>query len=102
MAEIRAGWRSDVEAVLALWRAAYGPGATPDTAVALERLLDHDPRALLVATAEGRIVGTLIAAWDGWRGNMYRLVVHPSRRRQGILSGRHLRRADRVVHELVV
>jgi ribosomal protein S18 acetylase RimI-like enzyme len=32
----------------------------------------------------GRVVGTLIAAWDGWRGNMYRLAVAADERRQGI------------------
>lgn len=29
-------------------------------------------------------MGTLIAAWDGWRGNMYRLAVRGDSRRQGI------------------
>jgi ribosomal protein S18 acetylase RimI-like enzyme len=33
-------------------------------------------------------VGTLVAAWDGWRGNMYRLAVLPEHRRAGI--GREL------------
>ena len=31
-----------------------------------------------------KIVGALIAAWDGWRGNMYRLAVREDHRRQGI------------------
>jgi ribosomal protein S18 acetylase RimI-like enzyme len=45
--------------------------------------------SLFVAeTAEGELVGALIAAWDGWRGNMYRLAVHPGHRRHGI--GRQL------------
>lgn len=30
------------------------------------------------------MVGTLIAAWDGWRGNMYRLAVRDDHRRQGV------------------
>ena len=30
------------------------------------------------------IVGTLVAAWDGWRGNMYRLAVRADARRGGI------------------
>jgi len=37
-----------------------------------------------VARREGEIVGALIAAWDGWRGNMYRLAVRDSHRREGI------------------
>jgi ribosomal protein S18 acetylase RimI-like enzyme len=36
-----------------------------------------------VAELGGEIVGTLIAAFDGWRGGMYRLAVEPSGRRRG-------------------
>ena len=32
---------------------------------------------LLGAERDHHIVGTLIVAWDGWRGNMYRLAVLP-------------------------
>jgi ribosomal protein S18 acetylase RimI-like enzyme len=34
--------------------------------------------------AGGRLVGTIVAGWDGWRGNLYRLAVLPSARRRGI------------------
>ena len=34
----------------------------------------------------GGIVGSLIAAWDGWRGSFYRLAVHPDRRREGLAT----------------
>ena len=44
------------------------------------------PGSLLVAEDGARLVGALIAAWDGWRGNMYRLAVHPEHRRRGIAS----------------
>ena len=40
----------------------------------------------LVAEDAGRLVGTLIAGWDGWRGNMYRLAVLPAYRRQGVAT----------------
>jgi ribosomal protein S18 acetylase RimI-like enzyme len=70
--------------VLRLWREAdVVPGRTDDRE-ALHTLLDRDPGALLVAESEGRLVGALIAAWDGWRGGMYRLAVHPSQRRRGL------------------
>lgn len=39
---------------------------------------------MLIAELDHRIVGSLIAAWDGWRGNLYRLTVHPACRGQGI------------------
>jgi ribosomal protein S18 acetylase RimI-like enzyme len=77
---------SDVDAVLALWaRARTAAASTPDTPQAIANLLDRDPGALLVAQVDdGPIAGTLIAAWDGWRGNMYRLAVDPPDRRRGI------------------
>jgi ribosomal protein S18 acetylase RimI-like enzyme len=71
--------------VLALWAASRSAAATtPDTPGAVRRLLAADPGALLLAEVDGRIVGALIAASDGWRGSMYRLAVDPQYRRRGI------------------
>jgi ribosomal protein S18 acetylase RimI-like enzyme len=42
----------------------------------------------MVAEEDGSIVGSVIAAWDGWRGSVNRLVVAPSHRRRGL--GRQL------------
>lgn len=39
---------------------------------------------LLAVDGNGTVVGSLIAAFDGWRGNMYRLVVAHRQRRRGI------------------
>ena len=81
---IRCARPDELDVILALWNAdGVRPSAT-DTTAALERLLDDQPEALLVAEVNEEIVGVLIAAWDGWRGNMYRLVVRPDQRRRGI------------------
>ena len=37
-----------------------------------------------MAVTDGKIVGAVIAGWDGWRFHIYRLAVHRSVRRQGI------------------
>jgi ribosomal protein S18 acetylase RimI-like enzyme len=75
-----------VAAVLRLWEAERsGHASVADRAEDLQRLVDDDsPAALLVAERNGELVGALIAGWDGWRGNMYRLAVRASERRQGV------------------
>lgn len=88
---IRPARRSDLPAVLRLWEeAGTEPTATDDLA-ALDGLVDQDPDALLVAEHEERLVGSVIAAWDGWRGSIYRLAVSPAYRRRGL--GRSLLQA---------
>lgn len=47
-------------------------------------LVRRDPGALIVAEADGGVVGTVIAGWDGWRGSIYRLAVGPDQRRRGL------------------
>jgi len=82
---VRPARDDDIPAVLELWGEARSAAAvTPDSVPAVERLLDHSPDGLLVAESDGRVVGALVAAWDGWRGNMYRLAVLPEYRRRGI------------------
>jgi ribosomal protein S18 acetylase RimI-like enzyme len=82
---IRSAEAADIAAVLELWARARSTGAsTRDDEEVVGRLLSVDPGALLLAERDGELVGTLIAAWDGWRGNMYRLAVAPEHRRQGV------------------
>jgi ribosomal protein S18 acetylase RimI-like enzyme len=82
---IRRCRHADASAVLGLWAQARSEHAsTADRLGDVERLIEDSPAALLVAECGGEIVGALIAAWDGWRGNMYRLAVDEGHRRQGI------------------
>ena len=83
---LRAGTVADIEAVLALWqRAETGPSST-ESADDVRWLLERDPEAMLLADAEGEIVGSLIVGWDGWRGTFYRLAVDPAHRRRGLAT----------------
>jgi RimJ/RimL family protein N-acetyltransferase/ribosomal protein S18 acetylase RimI-like enzyme len=81
---IRACRVDELPDVLELWRQSRARLGKTDDPASLGALLECDPMALLVAEVDGRIVGSLIAAWDGWRGNLYRLTVLPHLRRRGI------------------
>ena len=83
---IRIAVETDADDVLALWRAAGAVPSATDDAASIRALIAFDPGALLVAEIDDALVGSLIAGWDGWRGNMYRLAVHPEYRRRGIAS----------------
>jgi ribosomal protein S18 acetylase RimI-like enzyme len=113
---IRTATLQDLDAVLALWRAAEVHPVTGSHREGLERLLASDAEALLVAElrAPGTsadsgagsgpgsssaapgipLAGSLIAVWDGWRGSFYRLAVHPEHRRAG-LAGELVREGER-------
>jgi ribosomal protein S18 acetylase RimI-like enzyme len=85
---IRAAAHEDIEAVLLLWQAADLPATAGADRDGLRTLLGADRGALIVAQAGGAsaggLLGSLIAAWDGWRGSFYRLAVHPGWRRRGL------------------
>jgi ribosomal protein S18 acetylase RimI-like enzyme len=83
---LRRGRIDEVEALPALWRRAEAGPSTTETADDLRWLLERDADALLVADADGEIVGSLIAGWDGWRGTFYRLAVDPEWRRQRLAT----------------
>jgi len=106
---LRTGRADDVTDVLALWAAAGAHPTSTDDASSVTALMARDGDALLIAEIGARMVGTLIATWDGWRGNMYRLAVLPDVRRRGIAGAlvaeaeRRLRRSGcRRVSALVV
>ncbi|MFC9929138.1 GNAT family N-acetyltransferase [Streptomyces sp. NPDC127190] len=83
---IRPASGADLGAVLAFWRTAAEGTSISDDLAGVERLVDRDPEALILAELGGELVGTVIAGFDGWRCHLYRLAVHPERRRQGIAT----------------
>jgi ribosomal protein S18 acetylase RimI-like enzyme len=98
--QIRAATVDDVEGVLELWRADDITPTGTDTPAYLKALIEGWPGALIIAVAtkeqgrrkreqgltppRQRVVGSVIASFDGWRGNIYRLAVDPGYRRRGI------------------
>jgi ribosomal protein S18 acetylase RimI-like enzyme len=80
---------SDVDAIVALWRVVfpeYGDPARPhrDPRANVERKLAFGDGLFWLAKAGGRVVGTIMAGYDGHRGWIYSLGVHPDARRAGV------------------
>ena len=86
--EFRTATAIDAEQIVRFWQDSGASMGATDHADDVRRVVANPTAVLILAVVENEIVGTLLGAFDGWRGNMYRLVVHPSRRRQGI--GRQL------------
>ncbi|MEU4506294.1 GNAT family N-acetyltransferase [Streptomyces sp. NPDC024089] len=83
---IRPAGLTDIDTVLRFWREAAEGTSISDDHDGVARLISRDPEALLLAERDGRLVGTVIAGFDGWRCSVYRLAVHPGSRRQGIAT----------------
>ena len=86
MISIRNAGENEIGAVLELWTAGQPVPSSTDDPQGILGLLRRDPEALFLAESEGRIVGTLIVAWDGWRAGLYRLIVLPEMRRSGVAT----------------
>ena len=82
--DIRPARPDEAAAVLEFWREAAEGTSISDDPDGVRTLIERDPAALLLAVDGERIVGTVIAGFDGWRCHLYRLAVDPELRRRGI------------------
>jgi ribosomal protein S18 acetylase RimI-like enzyme len=71
-------------ALLDLWYHADASPSPTDTPEQVAEVIQDAAAIVLVAIDRDLLVGSVIGAWDGWRGNIYRLAVLPSYRRRGI------------------
>lgn len=92
--EIRVYQARDKAGVVALWEKVF-PGEAernkPEDVIA--RKLTVQPDLFFVALYDDRVAGTVIAGFDGVRGWIHKLAVHPDFRRQG-LAAKLMRRAE--------
>lgn len=92
--DIRPARPDEAAAVLEFWRSAAKGISISDDPDGVRTLIERDPDALLLAVeadqagraGTDRVIGTVIAGFDGWRCHLYRLAVAPDRRRRGIGS----------------
>jgi ribosomal protein S18 acetylase RimI-like enzyme len=83
--EIRPYREDDEAAVAALWREIFPDAPAHNRPEAdIWRKLAVQRELFLVAMVDAELVGTAMAGYDGHRGWLYYLAVHPAHRRQGI------------------
>jgi GNAT superfamily N-acetyltransferase len=96
--EFRNATQGDAERILRFWKESGATIGVTDEVEQIRRVATHPGAIFLLAILRDEIIGTLLGTYDGWRGNMYRLAVHPARRRQGI-ARELVRRVERVFAE---
>ncbi|HEX8025245.1 MAG TPA: GNAT family N-acetyltransferase [Candidatus Limnocylindrales bacterium] len=89
--ELRDFAAADGEALRALWKAA-GFRSVGDDDRSLAAFAERSPGLLVVATADGEVIGSALGGWDGRRGWIYHVAVAERYRRKGI--------ATRLVHRV--
>lgn len=82
-AVVRPFEEGDREALVALWVACDLTRAWNDPDRDIDRKLAHDAEDLLVLERSSEIIGSTMVGYDGHRGWINYLAVHPSCRRQG-------------------
>ena len=84
--QIRNMRKEDYSAVYALWLSCKGMGLNnvDDTEESIARFLERNPETNFVAVEDDRIIGVLMAGYDGRRGYIYHTAVREENRRQGV------------------
>ncbi|MBX3643032.1 MAG: GNAT family acetyltransferase [Rubrivivax sp.] len=91
---------ADRQQVIALWRTVFGyETAHNDPALAIAKKLRAHDHLFFVADDQGRLAGTAMAGYDGHRGWLYAIAVHPDCRRTG-LGSRLVRHAEQALASL--
>lgn len=90
--EVRAYEPQDESAVIELWEIVFpddSPWNNPPDVI--ERKLSVQRDLFLVCLSSGRLVGTILAGFDGVRGWVHKVAAHPEFQRKGIAT--HLMKA---------
>lgn len=94
--DIRRFEPDDRAAVVELWGRAELTRPWNDPELDINRKIAVDPEGFLVAELAGRVVGTVMAGYDGHRGWLNYLAVDPDTQGHG-LGGRLVREAEHVL-----
>ena len=82
--QIREFQMADYDAVIALWRAAGLQLSKSDDQVGILHKLERDSDLFLVGIERETLVGAVVGAYDGRRGWVYHLAIHPTCHGRGL------------------
>jgi hypothetical protein len=83
--KIRNYHQSDKESVISLWKEIFNPNQHHNTPeIAINMKIKNNDNLFFIAEEENQIIGTIISGFDGHRGWLYSLAVHPDYWRKGI------------------
>jgi ribosomal protein S18 acetylase RimI-like enzyme len=72
-------------AVIALWETVFGYETAHNTpSLAIDKKLAVADELFFVALRDEEVIGTVMAGYDGHRGWLYSVAVHPAHRREGL------------------
>lgn len=72
-------------AVIALWETVFGYETAHNTpSLAIDKKLAAADELFFVALRDEEVIGTVMAGYDGHRGWLYSVAVHPAHRREGL------------------
>lgn len=75
------------EEVIALWKNVFGYEAAHNSPeVVIDKKIQIKDGLFYVAQKDQKVIGTVMAGYDGHRGWIYSIAVHPKYRKQGIGS----------------
>jgi ribosomal protein S18 acetylase RimI-like enzyme len=84
---VRPYLHEDNYALIELWKICFpNDPSCNNPADVIRRKLTVQPELLMVCLADGRLVGSVLAGFDGFRGWVNRVATHPEYQRQGIAS----------------
>lgn len=79
--------RAHRDQVIALWEAVFGyETAHNRPALVIDKKLAVEDGLFFVAMIDSEVIGTIMAGYDGHRGWLYSVAVHPDHQKQGIGS----------------
>lgn len=84
MLTVRSFRREDEESVVRLWELCGLARSGENSRDVISRRRDFQPELLLVGVVEEVVVATALASYDGRRGYVSHVGVHPDRRRRGV------------------